>query len=470
MRWLADLVYLLAGLFYLPVALYHALIVGKNRRGWGQRLGFGPKFDPTRPRVWIHAVSLGEMNATPRLVEGLRERLPGIDIVFSTTTDTGFARAVQLYGSDRVFRFPLDFSVVMSRVLRRVAPSLIVLVELEVWYNLVGLASKRGIPVVVVNGRLTERSARRLGYLGGPARSMFERLTWVGAQDETIASRFRSLGVPPSRIDVTASLKWDTAAVTDHVDGADALAAAVGLDRTRPLWVCGSTGPGEEAMILEAYRQLLRRSAPLAHAVQADPAAKGGDPDRPSLAIIPRKPERFDEVARLIERGGFRCIRRSQCPDATEPVGGSESVVVLGDTMGELRKFYALAEAVFVGRSLVTLGGSDPMEAAALGKPMVVGPHMQNFQLPVDTLRAADAIRIVDSPSGLADGIGALLEDRAAGRRMGDRARDVVRKNQGATQRTIDRLVSLLGRGEVHAAGAPAERERPARLPAVVER
>src|SRR3990170_3037020 len=170
MRWLADIAYLLAGLVYLPLALYHALIVGKNRRGWGQRFGGVAVRDPRRPCIWIHAVSLGEINATPRLAAALRERLPGTDIVFSTTTDTGYARGVELYGADRVFRFPLDFSMVVARVLRRVRPTMIVLVELEAWYNLVRMATRRGIPVAVVNGRLTERSARRLGRLGPFAR------------------------------------------------------------------------------------------------------------------------------------------------------------------------------------------------------------------------------------------------------------------------------------------------------------
>ena len=454
MRWLADFIYLIAGLVYLPVALYHALVVGKNRRGWGQRFGFGLRFEPGRRRIWMHAVSLGEINATPRLVEALRKRLPDVDIVFSTTTDTGFSRAVQLYGVDRVFRFPLDFSLVISRALRRVAPSLIVLVELEVWPNLMHLAAKRGIPVAVVNGRLTERSGRRLGCLGSIARSMFRRLAWVGAQDETIASRFHGLGVARERIEVTSSLKWDTAAVTDHVAGADALAHALGLDRTRSLWVCGSTGPGEEAMILEAYRRLLRPlpygrgsdhqgDGPVARAVRDD-KVNGGDAIRPDLAIIPRKPERFDEVARLIQREGFRCVRRSEHADGTLPAVEPEPGVVLGDTMGELRKFYSLADVVFVGRSLVPLGGSDPMEAAALGKPIIVGPHTRNFQLPVDALRADDAIRVVDSPAALADRIGAVLDDRASAKGMGGRAREVVLKNQGATGRTANRLAALL--------------------------
>jgi len=478
MRWLADIAYLLAGLIYLPVALYHALILGKNRRGWRQRFGGVPTFDPTVSRIWIHAVSLGEINATPRLVAALRERLPEADVVLSTTTDTGYARAVQLYGADRVFRFPLDFSPIVARVLRRVRPTMIVLVELEVWYNLVRIAKRLGIPVAIVNGRLTERSARRFHWLGSLGGSMFRDLTWVGAQNETIAARFRSLGVPLDRIEVTSSLKWDTAEISDRIDGTDEAARSLGLDRSRPIWVCGSTGPGEEEMILDAHHALqlsmtpeasertsskfkfqrpktMERDAPVPHPFRtsnfelptsAGPVAcaPGSDCKVPVLVLVPRKPERFEEVARSIADAGFVCIRRSQRPDGTRVATDSGGSVVLGDTMGELRKFYSLADVVFVGRSLVPLGGSDPMEVAALGKPIVVGPHMENFESAVSLLRSADAIRVVETADDLPSVIGELLADSSARARLGAAAREVVLRNQGATQRTADRLVRLM--------------------------
>lgn len=447
MRWLADLCYLLAGLIYLPVALYHALIVGKNRHGWGERFGGVRTFGPSRQRIWIHAVSLGEINATPRLIDALRERLPRCDFVISTTTDTGYARAVQLYGREQVFRFPLDFSLVVSHVLKRVRPNIIVLVELEVWYNLTRMASRRGIPVVVVNGRLTARSERRFRLLWAAGRGMFGRLAWIGAQDQTIAERFRSVGVPGDRIEVTSSLKWDTAVVADSIDGQDSLAAAVGLDDAHPLWVCGSTGPGEEALILDAYRRLLDDPALLARRVHGE-TGKVGASAPPVLAIVPRKPERFDEVARLIERAGFECVRRSQREDGTYTSIVGPTSVVLGDTMGELRKFYALARVAFVGRSLVPMGGSDPMEAAALGKPVVVGRHTDNFRLPVEALRQADAIRIVHTAEDLASVVGGLLGDPVLARDLGGRAQAVVVRNQGATIRTADALAGLMGAGE----------------------
>jgi 3-deoxy-D-manno-octulosonic-acid transferase len=441
MRWIANLAYLLAALVYAPVVLYEAIRRKKNRHGWGQRFGGVPWFDPQRRRIWIHAVSLGEVNATPRLVEQLRVRLPDFDIVVSTTTDTGFARAVQLYGTACVFRYPLDFSWVVHRVLNRVRPSVIVLVELEVWFNLVTMAAN--IPVVVVNGRMTERSLHRFLKLGRPVRTMFQRLTWVGAQDEAIAGRFRRVGVPPGRVDVTSSMKWDTAQLADEVPGDRALARAMGLDGSRRLWVCGSTGDGEERFLLEAYRQLLEN-------YEAQPEGRGdasGRLDRPPLlCLVPRKPERFDKAAGEIERAGFACRRRSKFPDSTESVPCDDTTVLLGDTTGELRKFYALADVVFVGRSMVPLGGSDPIEAAALAKPVVVGPHMDNFAEPVRAFSAAGAIRTVSSPGELSQCILDWLLNPDLSRKLGERGRQTVLQHQGATRKTAECIATIVGK------------------------
>jgi 3-deoxy-D-manno-octulosonic-acid transferase len=441
MALVANLVYLVGAILYSPVLLYQMIFQRKNRRGWRQRFGYVRHYDPAQPRIWVHGVSLGEINATPRLVAELRQHLPAYDVVVSTTTDTGYARACSLYGASNVFRFPLDFSGSVSRVLDRVRPRLIVLVELEVWFNLVRLAERSGVPVVVVNGRMTERSCRRFGWLGGVGRAMFSRLTWVGAQDQVIAERFVRAGVPRDRLEITGSMKWDTAQIADVIDGAENLGRALGVPRDRPLWVCGSTGPGEEPLVLEAYR-LLRDS--------------GVDV---SLAIVPRKPERFDHVAQLIQEAGYSCTRRSRRPDGFE--AGVESgqdaaspgpAIFLGDTMGELRKFYHLASVVFVGRSLVPMGGSDPMEVAALARPIVVGPHMENFQMPVARLTEAGGIRGVSTAEDLSREIARLCSDRSYADRLARAARQVVRENQGATARTaqaLARLVHDIGGGSV---------------------
>jgi 3-deoxy-D-manno-octulosonic-acid transferase len=429
MRWLADGVYAVLALLYIPVALYNALILGKNRTGWAERFGRLPSRDPDVTRVWIHAVSLGEINATPRLAEMFQRELPDAQIVFSTTTDTGFQRAVQLFGRDRVFRYPLDFSWMVARALDAVRPSMIVLVELEVWPNLVCEAARRAIPVVVVNGRLTVRSAKRLMRLGGLIRSVFSKLVWVGAQDEAIAARFRGLGVDPQRIEITGSVKWDTAVVAEQVPGDKELATAVGLDHLRPVIVCGSTGPGEEKIILDAFQKVV-----VARGLQR----------APRLIIVPRKPERFNEVAGLIERSGFSCVRRSTHPNGGPTAKLTDESVILGDTMGELRAFYSLAQLVFIGRSLVPMGGSDPMEVAGLGKPILTGPHVGNFEQPVTILAESGTLKIVDSVAALVEQIQGWLDDPVGFEERGKLGRDVVVRCQGATLVTVRRLAGLL--------------------------
>ena len=430
MTWIVNIGYLLAGVFYLPALVYQMVAQKKNRRGWRQRFGHVQLPPTSKRRVWIHAVSLGEMNCTPALVRELTAAAGDCEVVVSTTTDTGFARGCKLYPPERVFRYPLDLSWTVGRTLDRVRPALIVLVELEVWPNLVRLARRGGVPVAVINGRLTERSTRRLARLVRVTRAMFSQLAWAGVQDEAIACRFERLGTPRDRIAITGSLKWDSAEVVDSVPGADALARVMAIPPDRPLWVCGSTGPGEEALVLDAYEKL--------HS-QGDTTV--------SLAIVPRKPERFDEVAVLIRNRGFECVRRSERIEGSQADSpGSGRTVFLGDTMGELRKFYTLARVVFVGRSLVPMGGSDPMEVAALARPMVVCPHTDNFRMPVDRFKAADAIQVVHSAPELADAVARVVNDDALADALGHRARQVVLANQGATARTIQALVGLLDR------------------------
>ncbi len=459
---LFDLLYLPLAAAYLPILLYQMIALKKNRRGWGERFGFIRPRVSKRPCVWIHAVSLGEVNATRSLVAEIERRLPAYEIAISTTTDTGHAAARKHYEPKHVFRYPLDFSFIVNRVMRRIRPDAIVLMELEVWPNLIAIARARGIPILVANGRVTaERSMRRfqLPLVRGVARRMFGAITWAGAQNEVYAERFRKLGVPSERVVVTGTMKYDTALVADSIPGDEALAEAMNIDRAAPLLVAGSTGPGEEEMLLDAYAAL-REDAP---ALQ--------------LAIIPRKPERFDEVARMIESRGHTCIRRSTTPDLTgqaarearrqrsvemvkrrrETSGGDDAAdrpILLGDTMGELRKFYALADVVFVGRSLVPMGGSDLMEGAGLGKAMCFGPYTENFADVAEKLTTADAAIQMASPGALAETLRRLLADPDAAKAMGEAAQQVVRSNVGATARTVDLLCEALGMRADHPASA----------------
>lgn len=395
------------------------------------RMGEVPPRDPSRPAVMVHAVSLGEINATRGLIKQLRAARGDLDIVISTTTDTGFDRAMELYGKQapvvRVIRYPLDFSSAIQRCLDALRPSLVVLLELEVWPNFMRHCQKRGLPVVLVNGRLTEPSYRRYRLGGLVTRRMFSRLACACVQDEQYAQRFEAIGVPRDRLKVTGTMKFDTATVADAVPGDRELAEAVGLrPGQEPIWVCGSTGPGEEQIVLRVYRELLK----------AHPTLR--------LAIIPRHPQRFDEVAQLILQAGFPLTRRSQ-----RAIPNPQSAI-LGDTMGELRKFYSLADVVFVGRSLVDLGprqhGSDMIEPAALGKASVVGPYTANFADAVRRLVAGDGLFVVPDERGLATTVDQLLRVPDKRRAAGKRAQQVVRSAQGATARHVQVILDVLGR------------------------
>lgn len=427
---LFDLIYLLAVSLGWPLLIIRRLRRGPGSLALSERMGNIPSRRVSGRCVWIHGVSLGEINATTTLVAGLREVTPDAAIVISSTTATGLARAQQLYPNLTVFRFPLDFSWVIRRVLRRVRPTTIVLMELEVWPNLMEIAQREGIKLMVANGRITEEGSMRkfrLPVIRGVVRRMFSHLHWVGAQDETYAERFIELGVPKERVAIIGSTKFDTAQVADRVAGQDELAAEMGIAADRPLWVCGSTGPGEETLILEAYTELRVRFPEL------------------QLAVVPRKPERFDEVADLIASRGAVCLRRSTgAPHASGPVDEGAPVVFLGDTMGELRKFYALATVVFVGRSLVPMGGSDMVEVAALAKPTIVGLHTENFAQAMELLQEYRGVRVVDDTSELVAAVSELLRHPERASTLGQAAREAVLSRRGATDETLNVIRATL--------------------------
>lgn len=438
MPWLLRLFNLLAApLVRVGAAIYARRNPEKyGEAGWRERFGDVPPRPnaEARPCIWIHAVSVGEVNATRTLVTGLESALPGHDVVLSTTTRTGQETARRNYPQHFVFYFPLDFPATVRRVLDRIRPAAILLMELEVWPNLIAECGRRGVPVAVVNGRVTEeRSMRRFAkpLVRGIARWMFGELAFVAAQDATYAARFRTLGTSGQRVHEAGSLKYDTAVVAESIPGDRELADAMGLRRDAPILVAGSTGPGEERILLRAMDSLRGRYPSL------------------QLVLVPRKPERFDEVAAEIEALGAACVRRSRQSDgAVTPaeLSNGRQRVFLGDTMGELRKFYALADIVFIGRTLIPQGGSDLMEVAALAKPIIVGPHTDNFADVTEKLLAAGAaVRIVDGPA-LAAQVAAWLGDASAALAAGQKGRQVILANQGATRRIVELVRTMLNR------------------------
>ncbi len=427
MRFALDALYAAALVLSSPMWLYRMVRHGRYRTDNAARFGAVPPRYGLQPVIWIHAVSLGEINGARSLVEELHAQLPDYRIVISTTTDTGMAAARKLYAPDHlVFRWPLDFSFAVARALRRIRPALVILMEGEVWPNFLAACNRRGIPVAIVNGRLSpDKGYPRYRKLGPIARALFNRLAAVGAQTEEYAQRYRALGVAADKVHVTGMLKFDTVHVSDHIHGQEALAGAVGLADGDRLLVAGGTGPGEEEILLDVYAKLREQHPDL------------------RLALVPRKPERFDEVARLLAARGLPCIRRSQHPDGAAP-DGPRDAVILGDTMGELRKFYSLSFASFVGRSLVPMGGSDMIEAAALGKPTAFGPHTFNFPQ-ADDLASHGAARVPDA-DGLRTQLDAWLRDPASAASAAQHAKQYVVSQQGATRRNVAMLCRLLHR------------------------
>ncbi len=396
--------------------------------------------------ILIHAVSVGEVNATRQLVDKLAASVDGVvpRIVISTTTDTGFARATELFGRQHtVVRFPLDFTRCVRRFLDAVKPDVVALVELEVWPTFVEECDKRGIPVCVINGRLSARSFKRYKLIRSLIHSSFVKLRAVAVQTPDYAERFIALGAAKERVSVTDSMKWDTAKVEEPaaVTGAAELAAAMGIDLGKPLIVAGSTGPGEEEML-----------------IRTKPAGV-------QLLIAPRKPERFEEVAKLLEQSRHRegavasassvlseqpladargsdkaVVRRTRHRDGnTRSIDGTE--IFLLDTLGELRKAYALADVVIVGRSFINLYGSDPIEPIALGKPTIIGPRYGDFEDIVNAFRAEAGICVSAHPCAAAV---ELLENHEQARVLAEIGRKVILARQGATDRHVKLIREML--------------------------
>lgn len=406
----------------------------KARGGWPERFGKTAAVadrtgaDGARlPRLLIHAVSVGEVNAIRELVP----RLVGeAHVVVSASTDTGLKRAQDVFGGAGgcdVVRYPLDFSWSVRRFLDAVRPDAVALTELEVWPNFVAECRDRGIPVCVINGRLSERSFRGYRRLRGFFKPTFSALEFAAVQDGDYAARFEYMGVEPGRCLLSGSMKWDTARIEDDVSGADELAREMEIDRgpgAMPLVVAGSTAEGEEALLHRACEQ-------------------AGDVQ---LLCAPRKPERFDEAAQALPG----CRRRSKHAgsEVHGPAGAQRHPEVkprrfLLDTIGELRKAYALADVVVIGRSFGRLYGSDPIEPIGLGKATVVGPAMGDFEQALRAFLVSGGI-VQTSAEKLPVVLRELLGDEAQRRELGERGRACIRQHQGASARHAELLLSLL--------------------------
>lgn len=407
-----------------PCWLARMATSGRYRAGLTQRLGFIPASlagaVKDRRVIWLHAVSVGEVLAASELVHQLRAVLPNHLVAVSTTTETGQRLARERFSGTPVFYLPLDFAFIVRRYLHLLKPELLILMESELWPNLMNECVRSGVPVAVVNAKVSDRSLPRYKRLRRLWRPLLGGVSLFLAQSEENARRLIEIGAPADRVRVPGNLKYDIKAPGSSV--MTALLRSL-LPAQVSVLVCGSTLEGEEAMLLTAWPEVIK-----------------GHP-RAVMILAPRHTPRFDSVAALIAERGLAMVRASELQThRKEIVPGS---VVLLDTIGDLASVYSLATAAFVGGSLVRWGGHNPLEPARFGVPVVTGPWTHNFREIVDAMRAANAIRIVE-PEGLAQALAEMMsgEERA----MGVRGREVFEAQAGVTARTVDALMELMRR------------------------
>ncbi len=404
-----------------PWFLWKGRRTGKYASSFRARMGNLPSpLDAAgRSSIWLHAVSVGEVLAARPLLRPLGEAFPALALLVSTTTLTGNAVAHRsLGGAAGVFFAPFDLPHAVRRAFDAAKPRLLILIETEIWPNLIHEAHLRGVRVAIVNGRLSESSFRGYRRVGRLAERVLGEIDLFLMQSDDDARRILALGAPPDRVRTFGNLKFDADTPTASPDMARLFESA----SDRPLWVAGSTMPGEEEMVLAALRRLRTNG------------------HRVSLVLAPRHPERFAHVPAMVENAGFACVRRSQL----SPGSWDDDAVVVLDTLGELPQVYTLATVVFVGGSLVPTGGHNVLEPAAAGKAVVVGPHMHNFSEIARQFRREEAIVEVPSADELAATVAALLRDVERRDAIGARARQLVERNRGAVALTTQALAGLL--------------------------
>ena len=414
MRNIYTLLLYMALPFILLRLFWRSLRVPAYRQRWPER--FGRFTTPTISKsIWIHSVSVGETQAAQPLVKRLLDHFPEYQAVITTTTPTGADRVYKLFG-DRVihFYFPYDTPAAMNAFITHVQPKLLIMMETEIWPNLLAICSRHRITTILANARLSEKSARGYARFGRFTHEVFKMISVIAAQAPADAERFLMLGAVSEHVRVTGNIKFDIQLPASLHEQAAVLRRQWG---DRPVWVAASTHEGEDELLLRSHREIIR----------LHPQAL--------LVLVPRHPERFNRVAAQIEREGFTLVRRStgdKCTIATQ--------LFLGDTMGELTLFLAAADAAFVGGSLVPVGGHNVLEPAALGLPVVFGPHMFNFSMISKLLLAEKAAVEVATEKGLIDVISHWLGNASERTHVGENGSRVVGENRGA----LDRLFALI--------------------------
>jgi len=432
MYFIYSLLLSLGFLILLPRFILDAFRHGKYVAGFGERLGsVAPLASRGRPVVWIHCVSVGEVQAARPLVHRIKDQYPDHLIAVSTTTLTGqnLAQEVFKLHAAKVFYFPFDWRWTARRALKAIRPNFVLVLETELWPNFLRECRQQQIPVALVNGRLSEQSCRRYRLIKPFMRRVLSSLALGIMQTEADAERIRALGLAEEKTLVFGSMKFDAGAAGPADSLANEFRQRYRLSDESPLILAASTHDPEEVVLLNSFRQIIFRAKV-----------------KPRLMIAPRHPERFAEVAELLNSSGLPWARRSAPPDPSD----AQASIILLDTIGELHSAYPLASLVFVGGSIASTGGHNILEPAAAAVPVIVGPHTYNFQSIVESFVAARAIIQLEPATDsatiiqLADVILELLGDRGRRRELGELAQQLVNENRGATERTLESLRFLL--------------------------
>jgi 3-deoxy-D-manno-octulosonic-acid transferase len=410
---------------------------GNWRPGFSERFGkFSNIFKQSitnRQVLWLHAVSVGEVNVCTQLIRALEPRMPNLKIVVSTTTTTGMAELKKKLPTliSKIY-YPIDHRKYVSRALSAIYPEAIVLVEAEIWPNFIWRARDMGIPIFLVNARLSERSYRGYKRFGFLFRPLFASFAGVGAQNETDAARLRELGCRPEAIQIVGGLKFDAAHLeTQQAVNVEKILRQVGVPPGARVLLGGSTHNGEEVILAEVFKRLRRQFPDL------------------FLVLVPRHFERGREVGRALNERGVKFMYRTDVVPDTQLEPGKLDCLLVNST-GELKFFYEHATVIFIGKSLAAAGGQNPIEPAALAKPVVFGPNMQNFADVTRSFLAQDAAVQVQNAAELEKKLAELLANETRRAELGRNALKVVRENLGAIDRTVDMIVKHLDNGEIY--------------------
>jgi 3-deoxy-D-manno-octulosonic-acid transferase len=420
--WMLNSIYLAVLLLASPWVLWSAWRQGKYREGFAAKfLGQVPVRTSYRQCVWLHAVSVGEVNLLASTLRELASRRPDVECVISTTTKAGYDLAVKKYADYTVFYCPLDFSWAVDRAMRRIRPELLVLAELELWPNLITAAKLRGVKVAIINGRLSDKSFRGYSRLRPLVAKVLRKADLIAAQNVETADRFLKLGAAPAAIVSTGSLKFDGVQTDRNNSRTRELRSLAHFGDDDQVFLVGSTQDPEEAMAVRIFQGLVTEFPRL------------------KLVLVPRHPQRFDEVAEMLDRSGTTWIRRSELT----PNDSNKYPVILVDTVGELGAWWGTTTVGFVGGSFGNRGGQNMLEPAAYGVATCFGPNTWNFRDIVSQLLKADGAEVVHSEAELATFVRRALENPTWAVELGQRARQLVVSQQGATGRTVDLLLSL---------------------------